>query len=246
MLCFTDYESGWLFKYDCMSGNLLKFEHSVVEFEDRITVQINKDLYLFSMEPLAAYKCEKVVDITALEVPTCIELATTDHNREDFSVTNFGNCVIYITGGLVDCTPSNSVLTFHISDDSFCSDLIPSMNESRCNHSSTVAGGKVWVFGGSNSTQKALDTIEVLDVMAKKINGWWKPCGETMITWQTIKTKAFTARLYPSVCAISPSKILICGGSGRSGDLSSVLMFDTVAKTADKIFHAPFEFRGVS
>ena len=104
------------------------------------------------MTPLAAYKSKSVLKISDQPSLNLEVLATADHTREDFSVANFGNHVIYITGGLVDGTPSASVLTFDISEreSSFCSNSVPDMNESRCNHSSTVAGSKVWIFGGSN------------------------------------------------------------------------------------------------
>ena len=150
LLCFTDLDNGWLFKYDGMSGRLDKFEQTGAEFEDRVTVQIGKDLYAFSMEPLAAFICQKITESTpSKKVPKCRELCSADHSREDFAVTSLGDQAIYITGGLVDGTSSNSVLIFHTNTKNFSSD-VPAMNERRCNHSSTVAGGKVWVFGGSN------------------------------------------------------------------------------------------------
>jgi len=71
------------------------------------------------------------------------------------------------------------------------------MNQPRHSHSSCALGDRVYVFGGSDGHAK-LDSVESFDVKQNE--------------WSLFSVEGFTSRIFPVVCPISPTEIVIMGG----------------------------------
>lgn len=71
---------------------------------------------------------------------------------------------IYITGGVIDNSPSNTCLALDLSSHEL-NTTIPILNEARRSHSSTALNSTIYVFGGSDK-KGDLDSIERLDTLA--------------------------------------------------------------------------------
>ena len=151
-------------------------------------------------------------------------MAIANHDREDFSVANYKNEAIYITGGdIANDRTTNSVVVFDLVTCTFHAGV--PMQKSRESHSSTSAGYMIAVFGGCDDDGRKLSSIEILDIKA----------GNRSPSWQFMNVKAFTRREYPLTCPIGESKILVCGGQNVFNCREDFFVLDTQCKTAKKI-----------
>lgn len=88
-------------------------KNTALRVRGKMTIQIWDDLYTFSDEPLMISMFKGV---TMMKENTKLKecwLASTDHNRYGYSLANYQDRVIYISGGWVE-NVTTSVLTFDI------------------------------------------------------------------------------------------------------------------------------------
>ena len=88
-------------------------------------------------------------------------------------------------------------------------------------------GDFIWIFSGI--IVHDYNSIEFLDLTDKKNK------------WQVIpKLEAFSPRVHPIVCPISPDKILVCGGINQINEkIKDIIVVDTKLQTAKKVGDAP-------
>ena len=99
-------------------------------------------------------------------------------------------------------------------------------------------GDKLYVLGGVNGEGRLIKNIEVIDLAPREE-------GQPEAVFEAIETPAFTMRSNPVVCPIGADKLIICGGFKSPDILSDVILFDTEARTGEKIADAPFEISGL-
>lgn len=160
-------------------------------------------------------------------------LASVDHNRSEFALTNFQKKLIVVTGGRIGQRVTKTALAYTLATNTY-SELVP-MNKAREDHSSTAIGNSVWVFGGVNGSGP-LNSIERLKICRENLT-------TTARKWEMIQPhKEFAARANSAVCNISRHKMLILGGNVSKGYLSDIWVMDAKRKTMKKIANAPFAF----
>ena len=159
-----------------------------------------------------------------------------DHNRSYFSLANYLKRFIIVTGGRIGNRITKTALVFTIATCKFSE--IVAMNKPREDHSSSTLGNSVFVFGGLN-TNGPMNSIERLKIAPDSI--------VTAPKWDTIALDpGFAPRANPAVCAISSSKVLICGGSQQNKNLSDIWVVNAKTRTMQKIANAPFGFHCLS
>ena len=164
----TDFWSDktMLYKFSNLHGRLERLTHLSYDFYNYKTLVIGKDLYAFYSKPDQPISVFKYVNTSQFKS----KLATSKQQRCSFSIANYNDEFVYITGGEVDAqnstsfvnsscwsTPNrsfterriiiNSVLKFSLKKKTFTED-VPAMINARYDHGSAVAGHKLYVFGG--------------------------------------------------------------------------------------------------
>ena len=196
--------------YDSLSTKLTR--RSRQEFYRQRVIQVNNDLIAISEAPLSAIRYANVIGGHSAEVVE--ELGSTSQQRHLFGLTCFNAEVVFITGGILeDFNVTNTVQALDLNDGTFRE--ITAMNTPRRFHSSACLGNELFVFGGLNVDY--LSSIERLDI-----------ANEATSSWHIIYRhgKDVVPRENAAMCAVSPTKILICGGWGSWGALSDVIIFD--------------------
>ena len=156
-----------------------------------------------------------------------------DHNRSEFSLTNFQKKIIVVTGGRIGQRVTKTTLAYTIATNTY-SELAP-MNKSREDHSSSAIGNSIWIFGAINGTGP-LNSIERLKICRDNLT-------LTARKWEMIEPHSdFSPRANSAVCTISRHKMLIMGGNVPKGYLSDIWVMNAKRKTMKKISHAPFAF----
>ena len=107
---------------------------------------VNSDLFTFND---SSYKMLVVVQYENAGLPEkgiSKHYLAEDNQRALFSLANNKNKAIYVVGGRVSSTTTNSVVVFSLETHEFknCAPL----NEARSRSSSTIAGETLYVFGG--------------------------------------------------------------------------------------------------
>ena len=117
-LCFADYYSNTLFKFDIKSNGTERIESPALNLKCHKTVQVFDDLYTVSSYPLAIFKYENITQWTGKTALVKHHLAEADHDRLHFALSNYKNRALYITGGITDsCT--KSAVVYNLSSDKF-------------------------------------------------------------------------------------------------------------------------------
>ena len=198
-----------IYQYSKLHG-FKRFQHESYDFYCKVTLLVRKHLYAFCNKegtPLSITKYEDVTEAVAgKNLPRKILLSEGDQNHWQFSVTSYKRKAVFITGGKIAQTPSNGVLHFCLSTNTFTTCSLPAMTRARSFHSSTVVGDKLFVFGsmrivsedGSEDESNNPDkTIEFIDVEAHKKK------------WQGIETQYLQRNeIGPVVCTLSPNRVL--------------------------------------
>ena len=222
--CFTLPTTNTLFKFCSLNDSFEQIDHDNFTFIRQRCIQIGNDLYAFSFEPLTVYKYAAITKTTStLAGPDPIILASLNDSRVSCALAaDIDDRIIYLTGGTVVNAKSKTALSFNLAKSLFTE--IPSMNEPRAAHSSTVAGGKLYVFGGNRP--HARSSIEVFD----------------RVKWEILSF--METRYMSSVCTISDSTILIIGGANERLEYApDVLFFDIQTGRTEKIAEASYGLR---
>ena len=223
-ICFAGYDA--LIKLNRHTGTVDVVRNESLKIHWHSNLFIRDTLYSFygwSLPKLIAYKYENVQWITADSVLERQEIGQTNDGSFDFSLANYQNKAIYVTGGARGGQIVNRVLALTIATKTF--KLMPAMNVARAAHGSTSTGNILAVFGGNSHDRSTISSIEVLSVVQS--NRWEKVEDQNQV---------FTPRSLPSVCAISPSKIIIYGGFVDIRHmLSDVMIFNPCDRSILKV-----------
>ena len=192
-------------------------------------MQIGGALFSFQARPkLAVYK---YANANKARSPMRQALGSADHERSYFAVALYKaeKAVIISGGNRNDDYTLDSVLKFSLVDNTFTT-VDAFMRVARQNHSSSTAGGKLYVVAGYDGNRE-LDSIEYLDLQ--------NPYAQ----WHMIRTPSLTPRKDPCVVGLASNQLLICGGKGKDGKhLSDVLTLDTETNKITQTINAPFAF----
>jgi len=155
---------------------------------------------------------------------------TADHRREDFAVALHNSSQsVFISGGDVNGSRSDTVLRFSLLTLQFCS--IASMKHRRYKHSSLVHSDVLYVFGGSDPNWETMNSIEIIDL------------ADPEASWAILLIECFTKRYNACVASLDPTQLIICGGFQEGSYLSDVILLDTRTNEARNALEAPFAFR---
>lgn len=99
-LCFTDRAiKDTLFKLDAENETLIRLTNVSFDFFEHRSVQVGCDILAFSQEPLRAIQYVGISNMAAEDEPVKIELSDAGQSRQRFSVANYANETVYVTGG---------------------------------------------------------------------------------------------------------------------------------------------------
>ena len=159
-------------------------------------------MYSFFSDPsLCAYKYDKITSATMQDFPVAKKLASAFHTRRFFSVANYQNKAVYLTGGKTCCDLLTSIIVFQLDSETFIEG--PPINIGRRSHSSTSSGHIVAIFGGWNNNDQYFSSIEYLDVI---VNDRWQFLNDFV---------TIIPRMRALFIPISPTKFIVCGGISK-------------------------------
>ena len=98
--------------------------------------------------------------------------------------------------------------------------VAPELRIARHSHSTSALGNFIYVFCGYR-TGTRLNSIEQLDVAAELE-------GNGALWWQITTSSELPKRAQPITVPISSTQIMIMGGSGDSGLLSDICIYETI------------------
>ena len=165
--------------------------HNFINFDaaGHVTMQIGDALFAFQARP--KLKVIKYAGISKERTPIKHILGSADHERSFFAVAHYNSdkAIIVSGGNRNDDFTLDSVLKFSLIDNTF-SPIDAFMRIARQNHSSAIAGGKLYIVAGYDGVRE-LDSIEYLDLQ--------NPYAQ----WHLIKSSSLTPRKDTSVVGLS-------------------------------------------